>query len=84
VESGNIIRILMAAMRKREALAAREDSWLASGADDQYGLDSYFIATNYSDDEKQSLWDKRGDHERWSWKPGMRRPEPITTERQPV
>ena len=59
----------------REALAAREDSWLSSGTDDQYGGKAYFIAANYTDDEKQSLW-KRGDHEQFRWTPGMWRPEP--------
>jgi hypothetical protein len=31
----------------------------------------------YSDEEKQALWDDRGDLRRFYWKPGMRQPEPI-------
>lgn len=69
-----------------EALAANEDGWLASGTDDEYGANSYFIAKNYSDEEKQELWDERGDKSRYQWKPGMRRPEPIGRgkKRQPL
>ncbi|SRR5258708_3877749 len=45
----------MGIMARKASSPAREDTWLNSGTDDQYGADSYFIATNYSDDEKQSL-----------------------------
>lgn len=58
----------------REQLTANENAWLASGADDEYGANSYFIATIYTDDEKQSLWSKRGDNESFRWESGMRRP----------
>jgi len=60
----------------RQALAACEDSWVHSGTDDQYGANSYFIVTYYNDDEKQSLWNDRGDHENLLWTTGMRGPEP--------
>jgi hypothetical protein len=59
-----------------EALAAREDSWLHSGTGDPYGFDSYFIASIYTDAEKQSLWKSRGVHERFHWTPSMWQPEP--------
>lgn len=61
----------------RKSLTANENEWLASGIDDEHGANSYFIATYYTTDDKQSLWDKRGDHESFLWESGMRRPVSI-------
>jgi len=45
----------------REELEANEEAWLDSGESDEYGSCSYFIHRFYTDDEKQALWDERGD-----------------------
>jgi hypothetical protein len=58
-----------------EDLEANEDAWLNSGDDDEYGFKSFFVYKYYSDDEKQALWDDRGDKERFRWQSDMRRPE---------
>jgi hypothetical protein len=60
-----------------EALEALEDSWLNSGDDDDYGLNSFFIHKYYSSDEKQKLFDSRGDKSLYRWQPGMRGPAAI-------
>jgi hypothetical protein len=60
-----------------EDLEAFEDLWLASGEDDKYGGKSFFIYRYYSDDEKQELFESRGDKSLYRWLPGMRRPESI-------
>jgi len=61
----------------REELEANEEAWLDSGESDEYGSCSYFIHLFYADDEKQALWDERGDKKRFNWRPGMRGPEPL-------
>lgn len=53
----------------REELEAHEDDWL-DGA-------GYTVVNHYTDDEKQVLWNKRGDKARFDWQPGMRMPAPI-------
>ena len=60
-----------------EDAEAEEQCWLDSGQNDEYGLSHFFIHKHYSDEEKQALWDDRGDLRRFYWKPGMRQPEPI-------
>jgi hypothetical protein len=60
-----------------EDLESREESWLASGEGDKYGGESYFIYRYFSDEEKQTLWNERGDKTRFQWVPGMRKPEAI-------
>jgi hypothetical protein len=49
-----------------EKLEEYEDLWL--------NANSSFITSQYSDDEKQALWDERGDKKRFRWKQGMCRP----------
>jgi hypothetical protein len=58
-------------------LKAEEDGWLNSGESDKYGFNSYFVFKYYSDAEKQTLWNKRGNKKQFRWNPGMRKPEAI-------
>jgi hypothetical protein len=58
-----------------DALEENEDAWLGSGEDDKYGGYSFFVYRYYTDDEKQALWNERGDKKRFRWQPDMRRPE---------
>ena len=41
-----------------------------SGEHDEYGMQSFFIGKHYSDEEKQALWDERGDKKRFRWQAG--------------
>jgi hypothetical protein len=58
-----------------EKLEGLEDSWLGSAVDDDYGGASFFIGKFYNDDEKQTLFTKRGDQKTTHWEIGMWKPE---------
>ena len=60
-----------------ELLEGFEDAWLASGDNDEYGGNSYFVYRFCSDDEKRKLWESRGDKDLLRWQPGMRKPMVI-------
>jgi hypothetical protein len=60
-----------------EDAEAEEQRWLDSGHADEYGRESYFIHTYYTDKEKQALYEDRGDKKNFYWRRGMRGPEPI-------
>jgi hypothetical protein len=70
-------RIGMARPVTLEKLEASENEWLNSGESDEYGTRSYFISKYYSDEEKQELWNERGNKKRFRWRPGLRQPEAI-------
>lgn len=57
-------------------LEHHEACWLTPD-NDNYGGESYFIHTHYSDDAKQKLWGDFGDKELYQWEPVLRRPIPI-------
>jgi hypothetical protein len=61
-----------------EDLESREDEWLNSANNDEYGCESFFVYKHYNDDEKQALWAKRGDKNLYRWLPGMRKPQTQT------
>ena len=61
----------------REQLDAYENLWLGSGDDEYIGLNSFLIGKHYSDAEKESLWNQRGDKKKYRWQPGMWRPAPV-------
>jgi hypothetical protein len=58
-------------------LESREDAWLGSALNDEYGMNSFFIYRFYDDDEKKKLFESRGDHESYYYRKGLRRPQPI-------
>ena len=58
-----------------EELEPNEEAWLNSGDTSDYDAHSFFIHRFYNDDEKQTLWDERGDDKRFKWQSGMRKPE---------
>jgi hypothetical protein len=58
-------------------LERRENAWLGTGEGSEYSGDSFFIHEHYSDEEKQTLWQERGDKDLFRWAPGMYRPEAI-------
>jgi hypothetical protein len=60
-----------------EDLEERENAWLGTGKGSEYGGESFFVFQHYNDDEKQSLWESRGDKDSFRWTPGMYRPLPI-------
>ena len=64
-----------------EHLEGFEDLWLNAGKNDEYGGNSFFVYRYYSNDEKQTLWDARGDKSLYRWQPGMRKPERFDNQR---
>jgi hypothetical protein len=56
-------------------LEHHEASWLTPD-NDNFGGDSYFIFTYYTEAEKQKLWDDFGDKENFHWEVCLRRPIP--------
>jgi hypothetical protein len=63
----------------REELEAREGSWL-NAADVQVhyrSLAASFINSNYADDEREELWEERGDDSRFQFERGMMWPQAI-------
>ncbi len=60
-----------------EYLERLENAWLGTGNGSEYSINSSFVATHYSDEEKQELFAKRGDRDSFRWKIGMWKPLPI-------
>jgi hypothetical protein len=58
-------------------LRTNEDAWVRGGGTGLLGYKSRFIESVYDDGEKQSLWDERGNKQRYKWRPGQQRPEVI-------
>jgi hypothetical protein len=57
-------------------LEHHEACWLTPD-NDEYGGESYFIFTYYTNEEKQTLWNTFGDKKLYHWESILRRPIPI-------
>jgi hypothetical protein len=66
-----------------EELEAREESWLNAADEEVHyrSLATSFINNNYTEDERQALWDELGDKSRFRFRRGMVWPAPIANDK---